>query len=74
MVPAASASALSPQVSGAPRAAGDGFMWGGPSALELVKATITHSDGLLGGGRQGAAGRAFCTEDVAAVSTVVLGE
>lgn len=47
---------------------------GGPSTLELVKATIAHSDGLLGGGRQGVAGRAFCAEDVAAVSTVVLGE
>lgn len=47
---------------------------GGRSALELIKAVVTHSNGLLGGGCEGVAGRALCTEDVPAVSAVVLSD
>lgn len=86
VVPAASASALGwpllvahvswgeVRASGAQRAAGDGVGEGGRSALELLIAIVTHSDSLLGGGCHGAAGGALRTEDVAAVSTVVLRE
>lgn len=53
------------------RTAGEGLS-GKPSALQFVKANITHSDRLFGRGRQGVACRALRAEDVAAVSTVML--